>query len=47
MPEVHLIRENEREMHFAHRPMAGIVIALIGGGLGWFFWERAGDTTGR
>jgi hypothetical protein len=47
MAEVHLIRENARELHFAHRPMAGLVFAVIGTGFGWFFWARAGEGSGR
>jgi hypothetical protein len=47
MAEVHLIRENASELHFAHRPMAGLVLAVIGAGFGWFFWARAGEDSGR
>ena len=36
-PEVNLISEDDREMYFAHRPMAGIVIMLIGIGVVYFF----------
>lgn len=31
MPEVHLIRENESEIYLAHRPLAGVFIAVFGG----------------
>jgi hypothetical protein len=36
-PEVNLINEDDREMYFAHRPIAGIVIMLIGMGVVYFF----------
>ena len=36
-PEVYLIKENDREMFFAHRPLAGVVFMLIGMGIVYFF----------
>ncbi len=36
-PQVNLIREDDREMFFAHRPLAGIVFMLIGGAVIYFF----------
>ncbi len=35
--EVHLIRENERELYFAHRPLSGVVFMVIGLGVVYFF----------
>jgi hypothetical protein len=36
-PEVYLIKENDREMFFAHRPLTGLVFMLIGMGFVYFF----------
>ena len=36
-PEVFLIKEDDREMFFAHRPLAGVVFMLIGIGIVYFF----------
>jgi hypothetical protein len=36
-PEVRLIKENDRELYFAHRPMAGVLFMLIGLGIVYFF----------
>lgn len=38
-PEVYLIKENDREMFFAHRPLAGVVFMLIGMGIVYFFFH--------
>src|SRR3990170_8053625 len=37
-PEVYLIKENDREMFFAHRPLTGLVFMLIGMGIIYFFF---------
>ncbi|GEM_PF-3789171 len=47
MAEVHLVRENASEMHFAHRPGLGLLFAALGAGFAWLFWARAGDAAGR
>jgi hypothetical protein len=36
--EVNLIRENDRELYFAHRPLSGVVFMLIGMGIVYFFF---------
>jgi len=47
MPEVQRIRENEQEILFAHRPMGGVFIAIIGAGIAWLAWEKGSDSTAR
>lgn len=47
VPEVQLVRENESEVYFAHRPLGGVVLALIGAGIAWVAWAKARDTTGQ
>jgi hypothetical protein len=36
--EVNLIKEDDREIYFAHRPLSGIAIMLIGMGIVYFFF---------
>lgn len=46
-PEVNLIREDNREIYFAHRPIAGIVIMLAGMGVAYFFGFHVKDQMPR
>src|SRR3990172_7769612 len=45
--EVNLIHEDDREIYFAHRPIAGIVIMLIGMGTAYFFAFHVKDQMPR
>ncbi len=47
MAEVHLIREDDRELRFAHRPAWGLLIALLGGVVAWAAWEKGKDETAQ
>ena len=49
VPEAYLIRENDREIYFAHRPQYAVVLLLTGAAIVYYFFfsDAVEDQTAR